>query len=43
MDVVIFLVLPTHKDVPDYYQKISKPINFRKIKVHKLCGYIPIP
>ena len=29
----IFLVLPTRKDLPDYYQKIAKPIDFRKMKV----------
>ncbi|XP_065904965.1 transcription activator BRG1-like isoform X2 [Dysidea avara] len=28
----IFLVLPTRKDLPDYYQKITKPIDFRKMK-----------
>ncbi|XP_065904971.1 probable global transcription activator SNF2L2 isoform X2 [Dysidea avara] len=27
-----FLVLPTRKDLPDYYQKIAKPIDFRKMK-----------
>ena len=30
----IFLVLPTRKDLPDYYQKIAKPIDFRKMKVN---------
>ena len=32
----IFLVLPTRKDLPDYYQKIAKPIDFRKMKVSVL-------
>ena len=39
----IFLVLPTRKDLPDYYQKIAKPIDFRKMKVStQPCVFVPI-
>ena len=29
----IFMVLPTRKELPDYYQIIKKPIDLKKIKV----------
>ena len=29
----IFMVLPTRKELPEYYQIIRKPIDFKKIKV----------
>ena len=29
----IFMVLPTRKELPDYYQLIKKPIDLKKIKV----------
>ena len=32
----IFMVLPTRKELPEYYQIIRKPIDFKKIKVHML-------
>ena len=35
----IFMVLPTRKELPEYYQIIRKPIDFKKIKVHSLRGY----
>ena len=32
----IFMVLPTRKELPEYYQIIRKPIDFKKIKVQIL-------
>ena len=29
----IFMVLPTRRELPEYYQIIRKPIDFKKIKV----------
>ncbi len=34
----IFMVLPTRKELPEYYQIIKKPIDLRKIKVGVLQG-----
>ena len=31
----IFMVLPTRKELPEYYQIIRKPIDFKKIKVQR--------
>ena len=31
----IFMVLPTRKELPQYYQIIKKPMDLKKIKV---CG-----
>ena len=37
----IFMVLPTRKELPNYYQIIKKPIDLKKIKVIStvLCTY----
>ena len=32
----IFMVLPTRKELPNYYQIIKKPIDLKKIKVGSL-------
>ena len=29
----VFMVLPTRKELPEYYQIIKKPIDLKKIKV----------
>lgn len=46
----IFMVLPTRKELPEYYQIIKKPVDLKKIKVchfvrgvvfvhvHAMCG-----
>lgn len=31
----IFMVLPTRKELPEYYQIIKKPIDLKKIKVRE--------
>ena len=33
----IFMVLPTRKELPDYYQIIKHPVDIRKIRVRLLC------
>ena len=33
----IFMILPTRKELPEYYQIIRKPIDFKKIKVNIVC------
>jgi len=33
----IFMVLPTRKELPEYYQIIKKPVDLKKIKV---CHYV---
>ena len=32
----IFMILPTRRELPEYYQIIKKPIDFKKIKV-RIC------
>ena len=32
----IFMALPTRKELPEYYQIIRKPIDFKKIKVQDI-------
>ena len=32
----IFMVLPTRKELPQYYQIIKKPMDLKKIKVSRL-------
>lgn len=33
-----FLQLPSRKDLPDYYELIPKPMDFKKIKVSNFVG-----
>ncbi len=35
----IFMVLPTRKELPNYYQLIKKPIDLKKIKVRGAIYY----
>lgn len=30
----VFIQLPSRKELPEYYELIRKPVDFRKIKVH---------
>ncbi len=30
----IFMILPTRKELPEYYQIIKKPIDLKKVKVN---------
>ena len=33
----IFMILPTRKELPEYYQIIKKPIDLKKVKVSDMC------
>lgn len=32
----VFIQLPSRKELPEYYELIRKPVDFKKIKVHLL-------
>lgn len=34
----VFIQLPSRKELPEYYELIRKPVDFRKIKVTTLRG-----
>lgn len=34
----VFIQLPSRKELPEYYELIRKPVDFRKIKVTALRG-----
>lgn len=33
----VFISLPSRKELPEYYEIIKKPVDFRKIKVSNFC------
>lgn len=33
----VFIQLPSRKELPEYYELIRKPVDFRKIKVKRKC------
>lgn len=34
----VFIQLPSRKELPEYYELIRKPVDFKKIKVTTKCG-----